>query len=689
MLKVVLQDGMKDCGICCLLSVIRFYGGEVSKEHLRELTNTNKDGVSAYNLIEAAKVIGLDAYGVSGELNNIDDYNLPCIAHVNVNSNYQHFVVIYKIDSKKITIMDPAVGKRVLKLSEFKLMSTSNYIFLKAKKKLPIIKNSKEITYFINKYIRNHKYFFILLSFLSLNILFFDILFTFNFKYIINYSINYYNSVNLITISFLLVCISFCHFLLNILTKKLMYKIIFIFDEQLTLKTFKQLLLLPYFYYKNRTVGEVLSRFNDLTTIKSYLVKIISIFLTDIISLLVFIIFLFKINHNLALFILIYIVLISILIFSTSNYKKGLFKRVKSDEDIIEQHIIESISNVDTTKGSHLEKRFSDKFNLKYRRLLSNNYRYVSLVDFIDGLIRFIKNLLIVCIYSIGGYYVLINELSINNMIIFQSFFSYTLSCFDRLLNIFLDISTYKICLNRVEDLYTILEEDFSKNFYYLNYRLDGDITINNLYYEINNRVIFNNINLVIRNSEKVLLFGSSGSGKSTLVKMLLRYVEVPFSMISINGIDINHYHLENIRRYITYVSSNELLFNDTIYNNICLYKEVSEELFIKIIKICRVDKIFGEDINNYKCILEENGFLLSSGERQRIILARSLLRDSDIYIYDEAFGQIDIDLTNKILSDIFKYLKDKKVIVISHRNNSKKYFDKIYKIIDGNIYEK
>ena len=72
-----MQDGIKDCGICCLLSIIRFYGGEVSKEYLRELTNTTKDGVTLYNLLEASKVIGFESQGMSGKIENINVNNLP------------------------------------------------------------------------------------------------------------------------------------------------------------------------------------------------------------------------------------------------------------------------------------------------------------------------------------------------------------------------------------------------------------------------------------------------------------------------------------------------------------------------------------------------------------------------------------------------------------------------------------
>ena len=75
-MKVVLQDGIKDCGVCCLLSIIRFYGGDVSKEYLREITHTTKEGVSLYNLIEGAKIIGFEAIGLTGDLDNIKEENL-------------------------------------------------------------------------------------------------------------------------------------------------------------------------------------------------------------------------------------------------------------------------------------------------------------------------------------------------------------------------------------------------------------------------------------------------------------------------------------------------------------------------------------------------------------------------------------------------------------------------------------
>ena len=173
-----------------------------------------------------------------------------------------------------------------------------------------------------------------------------------------------------------------------------------------------------------------------------------------------------------------------------------------------------------------------------------------------------------------------------------------------------------------------------------------------------------------IKYGEKILVTGKSGSGKSTLFRILMRYILIDYGVVSINNIDINHYHLESIRSNITYVNNNEYLFNDTLINNICMYKDYDLEEINKLKDICLINC----DLDK---MIEENGFNFSSGEKQRVVLARALFRNSNIYIFDEALNQIDIYREKKILTNIFKYYKDKTIIIISHRNNNKNLFDR------------
>ena len=242
--------------------------------------------------------------------------------------------------------------------------------------------------------------------------------------------------------------------------------------------------------------------------------------------------------------------------------------------------------------------------------------------------------------------------------------------------------------MKRVEDLFTIRDENFKGGHYYSLYRLKGNIEVNDLSYNFGDKNLFCNVSFKILQGEKILLVGESGTGKSTLVKMLLRYINVSYGYIKIDNIDINHYHLDTIRNNITYISNNDTLFRDTIYNNIVLNKRIDKDKFKNITEITRIDEIVKNRELGYQEIVDENGFNFSSGERQRIILARALVRDSDIYIFDEAFSQIDISKTWKILESILEYLKDKTVIVISHRNNFYKLFGRVLKLENGKVYE-
>ena len=251
-MKVVLQDGNKDCGICSLLSIIRFYGGDVSKEYLREITNTTKNGVSALGLIEGAKMLGFDAVGVCGDLNKIEDNNLPCLAHILTNKGFKHFIAIYKIDREKelIYIMDPAKGKRILSFMEFKIISTNNYIFLKCIKKLPLIKPRKIIRREIIKYLKNNKIQSVVLGGILFLYFVLNIICCFHFKYLIEYSINFNVKTNIYFISSLVFMFYIYKNIFDLVRCILLDKWLLVLEEIITLKTLKQIFYLHIYFIK-------------------------------------------------------------------------------------------------------------------------------------------------------------------------------------------------------------------------------------------------------------------------------------------------------------------------------------------------------------------------------------------------------------------------------------------------------
>ena len=685
-MKVVIQDGAKDCGAACLLSIIRYYKGDISIEKLREMTSTTKDGVTALNLINVAKELGFDSYGLKGEIDNIDKSMLPLIAHTN-NNKIKHFIVIYEMieEKDKIIIMNPECGRQVISYSELSLMSTHYFIYLKPISKIPIYKYDKVINKNIKSFIKINKELIIIITILTIIYLVLNILSSFHIKYLINYSINYNNTNNIKIISYFIFIVflykNICYLFRNIISLKLLS----IFDNNLSSKVFNQILLLPFSYYKNRTTGEILNRIKDLSLIRDYYTNLITFTLTDILSIIVFFIFMVSINKKITIYILIYSIIILTIYLITKSIFKEEYLNLKKDEDIVNTKLIEGINNSLTIKNNHIEKRIIDEYKIKYKNLINTNYKYIKHKYTYNTFIEVLNNLLLVIIYLYGSIYVILNKLTIIELLLIQTFFNYYNNSFNRIINFINNYDSYNISKKRIDDLFNIKQESFKDHYYYEPYNLKGIIKITNLTYKIGIKELFTNLNLTINPKEKILITGKSGCGKSTLMKILMRYILIPYNIVSIDNIDINHYHLESIRNNITYISNYEYLFNDTLLNNITLYKKYDDNEIDKVINLVLVNEISTDKDK----IIEEDGFNFSSGERQRIVLARSLLRNTNIYIFDEALNQIDIYREKKILKNIFDYYKDKTIIVISHRNNNKSLFDRCLVLEDGKIYEK
>ena len=167
-----------------------------------------------------------------------------------------------------------------------------------------------------------------------------------------------------------------------------------------------------------------------------------------------------------------------------------------------------------------------------------------------------------------------------------------------------------------------------------------------------------------------------------------MKYYSVNRSTVFINNYDINDISLNTIKNNISYISQDEILYTGSIKDNIILNRDISDKEFLKVTKITRVGEIINNSLLGYDMILEENGFNISGGQKQRIILARALLKKSNIILIDEGLNQIDINLERKILKDIFKIYKNKTIIIVSHRKENIDLYDKVIKISKGSVQE-
>lgn len=680
---IVLQDGFKDCGASCLLSIIRYYGGDISKERLIELVRTTKEGTTFYNIAGAAEKLGLITKGFKvEEIDKIKEINPPFISQVNKNGT-MHFIVVYKIDNHKLVIMDPSTGKETIDIFDFNNIWTGYILLFEKVSTLPVYQTNKLIKKNILEVLSNNKNNILSIIILSLIFTLLSCIVSLYSQVIFDKVIDTeLHNLKLVTIIFFILFIikNVTSFIRNHLLIYLNQKL----DVTLLIEAFNKVILLPFNYYKNKKASEVLSRINDLSYIKTFISKVIITILLDTLLLIVSFIIVFNINKEILIIYLLGEILYTLIIIVFNKVIKNT--TITKQEKVVEVNntIIESVNSFETIKGLNIEDNTIYKFSKKYSSLLNINYY----TDKINNIILLLKELITdICLLLINYYsfkLIIENKISVGDYMTISLLSNYLIYPFRNMIDLIYEYHYIKNSIRRANEFFDIDEEKI-----YTDKRLEvnGNIKIINLNYTFNNKYyILKNINLFIKDKDRVLLLGPSGSGKSTMLKLLYKYLPADRDKIFINNYDINDYSMSDIRSSITYISQNELLYNDTIRNNIILDRNISEIDYLNICKILHIDDIVKDNILGYDYLLEENGVNISGGQRQRIILARSLLKNSKIIMIDEGFNQIDINLEREILSDIFKYFHNKTFIIISHRIENSDLYNRIIKIKDGQV---
>ncbi len=670
--NLIRQDGFKDCGPTCLSMIIKHYKGYIDINELKEMCKTDKNGTTAYHLIETAKKCGFESYGVKCNLEDINKNNiiLPCIAHVILNNSYKHYVVIKKIDykKKKITVYDPIGTIKTYTYENFQKIFSNIIILLYPIKVIKNIPNNS-IKKFILEITKTSTKQLIQIIIISIFITLFSIIISFYLQYMVD-NVNNQGKIYFIFTLFLII------YIMKIISDFLRNKIIILVNQKidfnLNYNTFKQIINLPYCYYKNNTTGEIISKINDLDVVRQVISKVaISIFI-DLPLTLLSLIIMYILNEKLfiiSLIIMLLYLLVLILFRNPLNEKIEDTTLAKADTT---SYMVERINGYETLKGCNKEhialKKFEDKYAALSNKIydLDNCYNYQLLLK------EIINDLGFIFIILIGILLVKDNIITIGQLLSFNSLLVYFLTPIRNIIDLDDSIKQSKIAIKKILNLYYDKKENGI-----LDKKMKGKIIFKNLSYTFNDtRNVLENINLKINKNSKVMVIGESGSGKSTLFKILKKYYTVPRDKVYIDNVDINDYQKSNI----VYVSQNEILFTDTISNNI------DSDNIIGISKICLVDEIVKNNQLGYNMLIEENGFNLSGGERQRIILARALANEFDILIIDEGLSQVDINMERKILKNLFENYNDKTIIFISHRLENMDLFNQVIKLKKGRI---
>ncbi len=635
---------------------------------------TDQNGTTAYNLLNAAKELGFDTAGYKLGFQNLLENNrvFPMIAQT-LEYNRLHFVVIYEVGSSVI-LMDPAYGKKILTPEKFCEIWTNNILELYPKRSLTYIKNKiniKDILFDIIKKEKNIVGYFI---FTSITYSFLLIVSSYYFKLGLDY--DYYNRNYFMYLIFMFFTIAVFKCIFNHIKNKYSLQ----FSKNLNVYLYKDFIFhifnLPSKTIKNKSIGELVSRLNDLNNLKNLFVEIFLVFFLDFLIVIVAIPVLFNINMKLFITFLLSLLcyFISGLIYSFIVKNEIIKNKIK--EQYFNTTFIENLTSINTIKNlNKTEKVLTDiemnlsEYILNSYELQNYNVTYNSGKYFIDEVCNYL-------IYSIGIYEILSGNMLLSTFVLFTSLMNFLGNPIKNIVNNIPVIFDLKHNIYHLVEFLNIEREDSGKlqeiNDWSLNF-IDVSISYNNL------NMVIENLSLEITFTNHVLISGGSGCGKSTLCKTILK--ENDYSgKIFVGNLNLKDISIKTIRNNVVYVSQKEYLYSKTILENIDFFRNVKLEKIVNIANICMIDKILEKKKLGYETFIEMDSNNFSGGEKQRIVLARALLNEFNVLILDEALSEVDYKTEIKIIANLKSNFKDKTIIYVSHKKLSR-YFERVINI--------
>lgn len=462
---------------------------------------------------------------------------------------------------------------------------------------------------------------------------------------------------------------------------------------KIRLKILKHLSSLSGSYYTNKKTGNILSIVqSDIDTVETIDAELVFSLVKNFVTAIVALYFMVRLQYDLFLMVIVLqVVLILIQRIFTKKIHDNL-AMIRKEYGEITHVIQEYVLNIMSIVISRSRRFFISDYIKRDRKIINKKIKTDMLYSGNISVAISINSIITVLLYGYGGYKIISGNLTLGSLMAFQGYSSMLLGPCMSIVNANNRIQQARVSIDRV---YGLLDEKSevleSNNHIFLSKGSIKKIEFSNVGFSYVDEIekdymVLNNTNLTFHRGEVCALVGRSGCGKSTIINLLLRLWDVDSGQILFDEVNIKEINLNSLRKNISVVTQDSLIFDTTIKDNICLGKRIDSE---KLYLIC--DKVgLREYISKLKDGIDtkigERGVKISGGQKQRIAIARTIIGDSDIIVLDEATSALDNESQKLIISNLKEYLKDKIVIVIAHRLSTIKDADNIYLLNNGRV---